>query len=245
MFTITSAATFPLSRNYSHFAIQRPKRSERTQPTATASISHVTLHSCPSCGSPYPQSELSITKSQPHIGPSAKPDGVLDVQSPLSDVQKVVRMQDSMIDAIDVPVIAMWTDESGITINKALAYFMFQGADSLRSRDASEILSNFKVNTEDFRRLLIPDEYTIRVTCRSKDQCSKFKVGMFDSNSRRRLSDVTVHHIYDEETREFQAVLAILEDMTWYTDQIKAQGEQSEQHSQLICETLPRMVNIS
>ena len=161
---------------------------------------------------------------------------------PLTNVQKLLRMQDSLIDAMDLPIAAMWRDESVLTINKALSRLTYQGSDGAYGNDVSKILNSFKVYTEDFQRQLTLDEFPIIVVCRSQSPQSKFRVGVIDSNQRRRLFEITVDRICDDKTGEFQAVLLVMKDVTWYTDKIKAQGEQSEQQFQLICETLPQMV---
>lgn len=154
-----------------------------------------------------------------------------------------------MLDAMDVPVIGMWIDETVVMINKALARLSYHGGADVSVTDAFEVLSRFKVYTADFTRLIDPTEYPIVQACRSRESQSpnpslNYKIGIIDSSQRRRIFEFTVDSIYDDETKELQGALVVLKDVTWYTDQIKAQSDQSEQQFQLICETLPQMVRI-
>lgn len=243
-FTGISAAAQALSRTYSRSVIHRSRKSEQVPSTSAASSSQLITHSCPLCGSSCAQPKAFFSERQIRLSPSLQSIGASVVKPPLTDVGKVMRMQDSLIEAMELPVIAMWKDESVATVNRALRQLMYRGFDN-HSTDAFEILSNFKAYTEDFQRELAKDEYPLVLVCRSQTSQTKFKIGLIDSNARRRSFELTVDSIFDDETGEFQAALTVLKDVSWYTDQIRAQGEQSEQQFQLICETLPQMVKYS
>lgn len=51
--------------------------------------------------------------------------------------------------------------------------------------------------------------------------------------------------IYDDRTGEFLAGIVTLKDVTEYTDKLAAQTEENEQQFQLICDTMPQMVNLA
>ena len=190
----------------------------------------------------YDMSKINSAGQYANLSLSSTTDEASVNTPPLTNVEKMLRLQDSLIDAMDVPIIAMWRDESVLTINKALSRLTYQGADEAYSNDVFKVLSSFKVYTEDFGRELTPEEYPIVQVCRFGSAQTKFKVGILDSNHQRRLFEFAVDRIYDDKTREFQAVIVVMKDITWYTETIKAQGEESEQQFQLICETLPQMV---
>ena len=214
MITRTATTTMASSHLRSDTADELTQHVERRQSTYAAPVLQAD-HQCPSCGSSISQSEVPQLGAYISVSPASTPHGTSAIKPPLSDVEKLVRMQDSLIDAMDVPLMAMWKDESIATINRALVRLMHQGADSEHGYDTYEILSNFKVYTEDFNRELTRDEYPIVTVCRSEDGPRKFKIGVIDANARRRLFEFTVNRIYDDDTGDFQYVLAVMKDVTW------------------------------
>lgn len=147
-----------------------------------------------------------------------------------------------MLDAIDIPVIAMWKDGSLAVPNKAVARLMHSDTDPI-SDDARNILSRYKVYTEDFARELEQYEYPIAQLCREQTPFKKLRVGVMDSKSTQKVYEATGQCIYDEDNGEFQAGVCAFKDVTWYTESIRMQTEQSEQQFQLICETVPQIVS--
>ena len=244
-FTSRLAGGIAFSRTHSREFTQNSTESELSQSVPPAPSSQMASYICPSCGSVYTHAETSSTALHSHDSPRSSLGGAPAVKPPLTNVEKLLRMQNSLIDAMEVPIIAMWKDESVATFNKALSRLMYQDPGEAHSTDPFEILSSFKAYTEDFQRELTPDEYPIVKGCRSQQPQPMCKVGVIDSNARPRLFEFAVDRILDDETGDFQAVLVVMKDVTWYTEQIKAQGEQSEKQFQLICETLPQMVSVS
>lgn len=158
----------------------------------------------------------------------------------LTNQQKEARMKDAMID-MELPMIAMWGDESVALLNQGVYDLMYDDADR-NSIEAYEVLSHFKVFTENFDRELEKHEYPLCRLIQSKTPFSKVRVGLIDSKQRRRILGITGHCVFDKETGEFQAGICAVTELTWYFDLIKSQIEQNEQQFQLICETLPQMV---
>lgn len=176
--------------------------------------------------------------SQPHAS-----DGPNSTAS-LSQTDKLMRMKDAMLDATDIPVLALWHDESLAVPNKAVARIMHFDTDPV-SEDGDDVISRYRLFTEDFEQELEQSEFPIVKLCRTQQPFSRLRVGIMDSRMRQKVYEVVGQCVYDERTREFQAAVCALKDVTWYTDLLKVQSEQNEQNEQqfqLICETLPQMV---
>ena len=157
-----------------------------------------------------------------------------------------MRMKDAMLDATDIPVIALWQDGSLAVPNKAVSRIMHFDTDPV-SENGGDVISRYRLFTEDFERELEQSEFPIVKLCRTQQPFSRLRVGIMDSQMRQRVYEVVGQCIYDEKTGDFQAAVCALKDVTWYTDLLKAQSEQNEQNEQqfqLICEALPQMVCI-
>lgn len=179
---------------------------------------------------------LSVSPFPPLGAPSKS-----DIASPPSVLQKLTRMKDAIINAMEIPVFAMWRDESLAIPNKAAFRLMHQKADPI-SDDAYDLLSRFKVYTENFERELKPEEYPLVKLCRTQKPFSRWKIGLIDPNSQKKHFDVSGECIIDDKTGEFLAGIIALKDVTEYTDIIKHQNEENDQQFQLICDTMPQMV---
>lgn len=189
-------------------------------------------------------SQLNPFEAQaPPVSASNYPDvsGKLDSTSSFPQIDKLMRMKDAMLDATDIPVIAMWQDGSLAVQNKAVARIMYFDTDPV-SDDASDVLSRYRVFTEDFHRELEQYEFPIVKLCRTQQSFSRINYGIMDSQSRQKVFEISGQCVYDEKTGDFQAAVCALKDVTWYTELLKMQNEQNEQQFQLICETLPQMV---
>ena len=172
--------------------------------------------------------------------PPAGPGGS-DITASPSVLQKIARMKDGILNAMEIPVVAMWKDESLSIPNKAAARLMHQNADPI-SEEAYDLLSRLKVYTEHFERQLTPEEMPIVQLCRNQTPFSKWKVGVLDATSSRKNYDVSGEGIFDEKTGDFLAGIIALKDVTEYTDIIKSQSEENEKQFQLICDTMPQLV---
>ncbi len=155
-----------------------------------------------------------------------------------------MRMKDAMLDATDIPVIALWQDESLAVVNKAVARIMHFNTDPV-SDEGDDTLSRYRIFTEDFSQEFEQDEFPIVQLCRTQQAFSRLRVGIMDSKMRQKVYEVVGKCVYDEKTGDFQAAVCALKDVTWYTELLKVQSEQNQQNEQqfqLICETLPQMV---
>ena len=149
-----------------------------------------------------------------------------------------------MLDATDIPVIALWHDETLAVPNKAVARIMHFDTDPV-SESGDDVLSRYKVFTEDFEHEIEQENFPIVKLCRTQQPFSRVRVGLIDSQMRQKVFELVGQCVYDEKTGDFQAAVCALKDVTWYTELLKEQSEQNEQNEkqfQLICETLPQMV---
>lgn len=155
-----------------------------------------------------------------------------------------MRMKDAMLDATDIPVIALWQDGSLAVPNKAVSRLMHFDTDPV-SNNGDDILSRYRIFTEDFDRELEQHEFPLVKLLRTQQPFSRIRVGIMDSQLRRKVFEVVGDCVYEEKTGAFQAAVCALKDVTWYTDLLKVQSEQNEQNErqfQLICETLPQIL---
>ena len=188
----------------------------------------------------------SVEAQAPSLSINKDPDtsGKMNPKSSLSRTEKLMRMKDAMLDATDIPVIALWQDGSTSVPNKAVARIMHFDSDPV-SDDGGDVLSRYRVFTEDFERELKQHEFPLVKLCRTQQPFSKIRIGLLDSQSRQKVYEVAGQCVYDEKTGDFQAAVCALKDVTWYTELLKVQSEQNEQNEQqfqLICETLPQIV---
>lgn len=197
---------------------------------------------CPVCGS-----STAITPSSTGLLPSIASAparialSVSDVTKIPSVLDKMNCMKGAMIDSMEMPVLAMWKDESLAIPNEAACKLMHQVTDP-PTVDAHRLLAQFRIYTEDFGRQLDPDEYPIVQLCRSQKPFRGLKVGIIDSKHQRKRFDVSGETIIDETTGEFMAGIILLTDGTDYTETIRNQVELDHRQFQLICDTIPQMV---
>ena len=243
--SFTSTSDYLLSPTQSHTrSISRAQKPESltTTPMSTPT-SPVAPYVCPNCGS-SPSSRihsptgmpLSVSPFPPLSAPRKS-----DVALPPTVLQKLTRMKDAIIDAMVIPAVAMWKDETLAIPNKAAASLLQQTPDPI-SQDAYDLLSRFKVYTEDFERRLKPEEYPLVQLCRTQKPFSGWKIGLVDAKSQKRRFDVSGDAIFDQKTGEFLAGIVALKDVTEYANIIRSQNEENERQFELICDTMPQMV---
>lgn len=165
------------------------------------------------------------------------------IKAHLPLLETVHRIKDAMIDSMEIPAIAMSQDESLAIVNKAAMALLQQKAGSASSAPAN-LLTTFKVYTEDFARELETEEQPIFKICKSRKPFDRLKVGILDSNSQRKRFDVRGETIYDKETGEFLAGMIFMKDMTEYAEIITNQLQAGQHQFQLVCDTIPQMVRL-
>ncbi|KAL8850440.1 MAG: hypothetical protein Q9221_004582 [Calogaya cf. arnoldii] len=243
--TFTHASKSPTHSVRSHSRTQSKAQTyERLSPSAQSSPpSPGTPGLCPSCGS-TPSSALAsptgATLSIAPFPPPSAPEKSVLASSP-AVLKKISRMKDAILNVVDIPVFALWKDESLAFPNNAVKRLMYQDVDPTTD-DAYDVLSRFRIFTEDFKRELTPEEYPIVRLCRTEKPFSKWKVGIVDAHGRHLNFDVSGEGIHDEKTGEFLAGIVVLKDVTEYTEAIKTQNRENDEQFELICDTMPQML---
>ena len=159
-----------------------------------------------------------------------------------SAVHKTSRLKDAILNAMEIPVCAMWKDQRLAFPNKAAMRILHRYTDS-STDESPDTLSRFKCWTGDFTRELAEDEYPLVQLCRTQQPFKSFKMGIKDPVRGATIYDCSGDCYYDEKTGEFLAGMIALKDVTEYTSALKEQTEESEQQFELICHTTPNMVS--
>lgn len=242
-FTHASNTLAPPTRSHTR-ALSKASSQGRLSPSAqSSSSSPSTPGACPSCGF-APSSALASPTGAPLSVSPFPPLGAPDKSGLASSpavLQKIARMKDAIMDAVDIPVFTLWKDESLGFPNKAATQLMQQEVDPT-TEDAYDLLSRFRVYTEDFKRELKPEEFPIVQLCRTQEPFSKWKIGVVDGKGKHITFDVCGEGIYDEKTGEFLAGIVVLKDVTEYTDIIKTQSRENDAQFELICDTMPQLL---
>lgn len=242
-FTSTTGTSLSSQRTHSRTASKSYRNTSLSPSTRSDGSSPSSPVSCPTCGylptsvvnSPTIQG-LSVSPFPP-LGAPAKSD----ISSSPAVLIKLSRMKDAIMNAVEIPLFAMWKDESLAIPNKAAAKLMYSKPDRT-SNEAYDIISRFRVFTEDFERELDPEEYPIVRLCRTQKPFNRWKIGVLDASDSRKIYEVSGEGINDEKTGEFLAGIIALKDVTEYAEIIRTQNEENEQQMQLICESMPQMM---
>lgn len=217
-------------------------------PRATSQASAKSSHSAHSHGTPSSSTSSSVvtSPSEPsHNHSSFLPNGAPSKCSPahtFTEFQKVTRMKDAMLGAMQIPIIAMWRDESVVFPNQAARRLLAVTADPT-SDDSYDFMSRFRPWTADFSRELEEHENPIIKLCRTQQPFACWKIGLINMGTGQKSNyDVSGHPVFDEKTNEFFAGLVAFKDVTEYTEKIASQTAENEQQFQLICDTMPQML---
>ncbi|MCJ1394066.1 hypothetical protein MMC18_006944 [Xylographa bjoerkii] len=213
---------------------------------------------CPNCGAcaislrregtapfhtifPFPSHEASSNlRATP--GPSLSTSGLSSGGITPSILQKTWRMKDAILDAMEIPVFAMWKDQSLTFPNKAAIRLLQRHIDPT-NEDSYDLLSRTKAWTEDFSRELREDEHPLVHLCKTQKPIDGWRIGIKDPKKGRTVYDCSGKGYFDEKTGEFLAGIIALKDVTEYTAALKTQSEENEQQFELICHTMPNMVS--
>jgi len=158
-------------------------------------------------------------------------------------LSKSSKMKDALLNALPMPVYAMWKDESFGIPNKAAMKLLGGGASDASSVEQREFLGQYKLFTGDFTRELGIEEYPIMHLMKTQKRFTARRVGMEnDFTGIRLLFDVDGEEIFDEKTGEFLGGLVIFRDITEYANTISAQQVQNERQFEDIANMIPVMV---
>ena len=233
--TFTSPNVPPPSRaragNHSHPMV----RAKSSTSTRSSRSSHSQTHT--------PNSSTSnSTVQSPSEGDSANssmflPGGVparCANSNTITDFQKITRMKDAMLKAMDIPVLAMWKDESVVFPNPSMRRLLAVHADPT-SDESYDFISRFNPWTSDFSRRLEDEENPIVSLCRTQQPFHKWQIGLVnDKTGKKSTYDVDGYPVLDD-NGEFFAGLIAFKDVTEYTEMIATTVAESEQQFALIC----------
>ena len=179
----------------------------------------------------------------PPLGPPSKSN----VSGSPSTLQKVTMMKDALLDNTEVPIIAMWKDETLTIPNKAARRLFHPKADLQNVKDGFDLFTKWHVWDETFTTRIDPSEYPISILVRTQTPFSGRKIGLYDPETDRKIIfDCLGEAMTDEETGEFLAGILTCRDITSMTENMNEQineiKEKDEQRFQLICDSMPQMI---
>lgn len=151
-------------------------------------------------------------------------------------------MKDAMLRATEIPVVAMWKDESVVFPNAAARRLLAVQPDAT-SEDSYDFMSRFRPWSADFSRQLEDHDNPIVSLCRTQQAFTRWQIGLINESTGVRYNfDVSGHPMFDEKSGEFYAGLISFKDVTEYTEKIALQTAENEQQFQLICDMMPQMM---
>lgn len=159
----------------------------------------------------------------------------------MTDFQKVLKMKDAMLNAVEIPLIAVWKDESVVFPNLAARKLLAVETDPTTD-DSYDFTSRFRPWASDFSRQLEENEDPVVALCRAQKPFTRWQVGLLDEKSGQRSNfEVSGHPVFDEKTGDFVASLIAFKDITEYTRKIALQTAENEEQFRLICDMMPQM----
>lgn len=243
-FTLSFTASGHSRQN--HHTRHKHHANRTTSATSVKSSPSAYSHGISASSAASPSSSTVTSPSEPaHHPVSFPPNGAppkCSQASTFTQFQKVTRMKDAMLSAMQIPILAMWRDESVVFPNKAARRLLAVTTDPT-SDDSYDFMSRFKPWTADFTRELDEDENPIIKLCRSQQPFVSWKIGLINTSTGKKSNyDVSGHPVFDERTNEFFAGLVAFKDVTEYTEKLAIQTAENEQQFQLICDTMPQML---
>jgi len=240
-FTLSFTSPPAPSRSSHHRHTNNPQSSQRTPSSHSTKSSRSSQSQTPSSTT----SNSQINSPAEHVLSAFPPSGASAQYIPpptITDFQKIVKMKNAMLNAIDIPLITVWRDESVVFPNKAARKLLDVDADP--TSDVSyDFKSRFTPWASDFSHELAGEDNPIVTLCRTQKPFSCWKVGMIDEvTTTRSTFDVSGHPVFDEKSGEFLGGLMVFKDSTEYTEKIASQTAENEEQFRLICESLPQML---
>ncbi|PNS20434.1 Histidine protein kinase 1 [Sphaceloma murrayae] len=174
--------------------------------------------------------------------PNGPATSVTSATAPSTLLSKTSKMKDTALNAIPMPIYAMWKDESFGIPNKAAMKYL--GAeDPTAVADSRDFIGQFKVYDEEFKATLALDDYPIFHLMRTQKRFTNRRVGMLNNVTGERLIfDVDGEDIRDEKTNEFLGGIVIFRDVTQYATIITKQKMENEKQFEDIANMIPVMV---
>ncbi|KAB8304182.1 hypothetical protein EYC80_003601 [Monilinia laxa] len=175
----------------------------------------------------------------PPLGPPSR----VNKSGAPSILQKVIILKDALLDNTEVPILAMWKDESVTIPNKAARRLFAREADMTNIKDGFDLVGKWHCFNHDFTIALDPSEYPISVLTRTQTPFASRLLGVYDPETGEKiLYDCLGEAVRDLDTGEFLAGIVTCRDITAVTQQIAEIKEADEQRFQRICDSMPQLI---
>ena len=238
----TMSFTSPAAQHHASHShvVPRAKSSQSTKSSRSAH-SHTPSSST---------SSSAVQSPSPSEGSASTPNSFLPSGAPakctppvaFNEFQKITRMKDVMLRATEIPLLAMWRDESVVFPNPAARRLLAVSADAT-SEESYDFMSRFKPWSADFSRELEDSDNPIISLCRTQKPFTRWQIGLINGKTGIRSNfDVSGHPVFDEKNGEFFAGLISFKDVTEYTERIATQNAENEEQFSLICDMMPQML---
>lgn len=196
-------------------------------------------------GSFFPKVSAGHVDPEPsRLGSALLPMGAppaSDISTTPSVLERMMRMKDAVLDAMEIPVFGMWHDGSMGFTNRAAQALSHARKDTYTFH-RSDITIWFKVWSEDFERELDLEEYPIIKLLRTRKPIDSDRFGMYSREGKKLVFDSHGDGIYDTVTGEFLGCLIWLRDVTEYQEKLVTQEETNELRFMTMCDCMPQLV---
>ncbi|KAL3423432.1 hsp90-like protein [Phlyctema vagabunda] len=226
-----------------HDSIKGSSGGNSTSRSSPSSISsgHSSNHGSSSTSSAITSPNPAAMSSSPF--PPLGPPTRSSPSSAPSSLQKIMTMKDALLDNTQIPILAMWRDQSLTVPNAAARRLFHRAADFSTVKDGFDLVTQWHVWDETFTTQLDPSEYPISVLVRTQTPFSSRRIGLYDPETDRKMVyDCLGEAITDETTGEFLAGVVTCRDVTQVTQEIIELKDKDEQRFQLICDSMPQMI---
>jgi len=186
-------------------------------------------------------SPTTASMSASPFPPFGPPSRAATSTSP-SILQKIIKMKDALLDNTEVPIVAMWKDESLGIPNKAARRLFRKNSDMTDAKDGMDLLTKWELWDETFTTILDPSEYPISVLIRTQTPFASRRVGVYDPDDGHPIILDCSGDAMTDENGEFLAGILTCKDITGLTEEIGQILEKNEQQFQIICDSLPQML---
>lgn len=178
------------------------------------------------------------------LGSSLLPMGApasTDVSVTPSVLERLVRMKDAALDALEIPVFGLWHDGSMGFFNRA-AHDLSHAKPGTYTFRNDDLPKWFKIWSEDFKRVLSVDEYPIFQLIKNREGIKSQRFGMYSPSGKKLVLDSRGDGIYDDVTGEFLGGLVWLRDVTDFQEKLVTQAETNELRFMTMCDCMPQLV---
>lgn len=191
----------------------------------------------------YRISPGAVSLSSSPFPPMGPPFQQKSLQNAPSILQKTMILKDTLLDNTEMPILAMWKDGTVAFPNAAARRLMEKDATLDKPFDGLEVLSNWKLYTDDFSRQLEPSEFPMGILLRTQTPFSDMRIGVIDRDGNKVRYNVLAEAIRDDETGEFLAGVISCRDVTEMAKEIDQIKARDVERFKIICDTMPQLVS--